>query len=102
MNITRYPCLPIPHEGLTVAKDARERDGSTLENQTVVAVLFAWIATSMIQTYSGVTRVDDTAASFRSSISIETANVTLWYTCLILSISSAANGLLGLSWLQAI
>ncbi|KAI0736393.1 hypothetical protein BC629DRAFT_1600734 [Irpex lacteus] len=74
--------------GIPAVRASQDRGTENLENQTIVAALFAGIATGMLQIYS------DPPA--------DAAIIMLWNMCLIFSISSAVNGLLGLSWAQAI
>ncbi|KAI0804617.1 hypothetical protein BC629DRAFT_1590861 [Irpex lacteus] len=82
---------PFTTIGISTVKASQDHGKSNLENQTVVATLFAGIATAMIQVFT----VDSPGA-------LDTAVLVLWYTCLIFSIASAVNGLLALSWRQAI
>lgn len=62
-----------------------------MQNQTIVATLFAGIATGMIQVFST-----------SGTGTLHAWTVLLWYMTLIFSVASAVNGLLGLSWMQAI
>lgn len=77
--------------GIPTFQASQERGISDSHNQTVVATLFAGIATSMLQNYSDL-----------SSGTLKTAISVLWYMCLIFSISSAVDGLLGLTWKQSV
>ncbi|KAI0699395.1 hypothetical protein BC835DRAFT_1412586 [Cytidiella melzeri] len=77
--------------GIPTVRASQDHITSNLENQTVVAALFAGIATSMLQLFS-----DIVTGRLGSAI------LVLWYMSLIFSVGSAVNGLLGLSWMQAI
>lgn len=74
--------------GIPAVRASQDRGTANMENLTIVATLFAGIATGMLQIYS------DPPS--------HTAVIVMWYTTLIFSISSAVNGLLALSWAQAI
>lgn len=70
---------------------SQDREVSKLEKQTIVAALFAGIATGMLQIYSD-----------HPSGAIYTGIVIMWYLSLIFSVASAMNGLLGILWEQSI
>ncbi|KAI0092759.1 hypothetical protein BDY19DRAFT_925993 [Irpex rosettiformis] len=78
--------------GIPTVRASQDRGTSNLENQTIVAALFAGTATGMLQIYSDPP----------SSGGLGAAIIILWSMALIFSIASAVNGLLGLSWTQAI
>ncbi|KAI0092807.1 hypothetical protein BDY19DRAFT_926398 [Irpex rosettiformis] len=77
--------------GIPTVKASQDHGVSNLQNQTIVATLFAGIATGMIQVFS----TGDTGG-------LHDWIVLLWYMTLIFSVASAVNGLLHLSWMQAI
>lgn len=79
--------------GIPCIRASQSHDTSNIQNQTIVATLFAGVATGMIQVYTG---SDPDGGSLNKVI------VLLWYMTLIFSIGSTVNGLLGLSWTQAI
>jgi WD repeat-containing protein 26 len=77
--------------GIPTVRASQEHYAFNLQNQTIVATLFAGVIPGMIQVFSG-----------QNEGSLTTAILVLWYTGLIFCISSAVNGLLGLSWMRAI
>ena len=79
--------------GIPTVKVSQSHRIANLQNQTIVATLFAGVATGMIQVFTG---------NSNSSEKLHDWTVLLWYMTLILSVASAVNGLLGLSWTQAV
>ncbi|KAI0092758.1 WD40-repeat-containing domain protein [Irpex rosettiformis] len=77
--------------GIPCIRASQGHDTSNIQNQTIVATLFAGVATGMIQVYSST-----------DGSSLDGVIVLLWYMTLLFSIGSTVNGLLGLSWTQAI
>lgn len=80
-----------PFKGIPAIRASQEHDSSNLQNQTVVATLFAGVATGMIQVYGSI-----------ADGALKNAIILLWYMTLLFSIGSTVNGLLGLSWTQAV
>ncbi len=74
-------------------KATQDHGAANMGNQTLVAALFAGVATGMIQVFS---------SNGKGSGGLNDWIVLLWYMTLIFSVASAVNGLLGLSWMQAI
>lgn len=83
---------PAERIGIPTVRASQEHAISNLQNLTIVATLFADIATGMIQVFS---------ANDSGAVLLEWT-VLLWYMTLIFSVASAVNGLLALTWSQAI
>lgn len=73
---------------------SQDRGSANLENQTLIATLFASIAASMLQIWE--------PGKNDADMTLNNAALVLWYMALVFSVSSAINGLLGLSWMHAI
>lgn len=86
---------PLIYTGIPTVRAAQDHGSSNLENQTIVAALFAGTTVSMIQVWSSSTVVS-------SNRMLNNAVSVFWYMALVFSISSTVNSLLGLSWVQAI
>lgn len=84
-------CLLVS-QGIPTVKATQDHGATNLGNQTLVAALFAGVATGMIQVFSN-------GGSGHGGLNDWI--VLLWYMTLIFSVASAVNGLLGLSWMQA-
>ncbi len=78
-------------QGIPTVKASQDHGASNLQNQTIVAALFAGVATGMIQVFTT-----------NGTGGLHDWIVLLWYMTLIFSVASAVNGLLNLSWMQAI
>ncbi|KAI0699394.1 hypothetical protein BC835DRAFT_1412585 [Cytidiella melzeri] len=79
--------------GIPTVRASQDHSAANLQNQTIVAGLFASAATSMLQVFG---------TSVTGALGLNQTIVLLWYMSLIFSVGSAANGLLALSWMQAI
>ncbi|KAI0346931.1 hypothetical protein BDW22DRAFT_1351231 [Trametopsis cervina] len=94
-RLTRRAIPIFTKAGIPTVQASQNNSTSNLQNLTVVSTLFAGVASAMLQV-AGNGPDGDADTPLNSSISL------FWYLSLVFSISATVNGLLGLSWMQAI